>query len=139
MIDRNFVIAGRALFTVSNGRGEHYTFRVNHTKGSDQYAPCWFVSLLTGPDNENDYSYIGKLDPETGAVGLTRASKIGEDAVSFKVLVWALKQLWTRKDLPAGYEINHEGRCGKCGRLLTVPESVQSGYGPECIRKMAVA
>jgi hypothetical protein len=26
----------------------------------------------------------------------------------------------------------HEGRCGRCGRKLTVPESIESGFGPEC-------
>jgi hypothetical protein len=30
-------------------------------------------------------------------------------------------------------EIWHEGRCGRCGRKLTVPESIHNGYGPECI------
>jgi len=28
----------------------------------------------------------------------------------------------------------HEGACGRCGRTLTVPESIASGFGPECIR-----
>jgi hypothetical protein len=29
-------------------------------------------------------------------------------------------------------EVWHEGRCGRCGRALTVPESVERGIGPEC-------
>src|SRR5882672_9405186 len=33
-------------------------------------------------------------------------------------------------------EIWHSGSCGRCGRTLTVPESVLSGFGPECINKM---
>ena len=39
--------------------------------------------------------------------------------------------------MPANVEINHEGRCGRCGRALTVPESVASGIGPESALKMA--
>ena len=31
----------------------------------------------------------------------------------------------------------HEGRCGRCGRKLTVPESIEAGYGPECINLVA--
>jgi len=27
-------------------------------------------------------------------------------------------------------------RCGRCGRVLTVPESVESGFGPECIGRL---
>jgi hypothetical protein len=34
-------------------------------------------------------------------------------------------------------EVWHEGRCGRCGRRLTVPESIESGLGPECATKAA--
>jgi hypothetical protein len=27
------------------------------------------------------------------------------------------------------------GRCKRCGRLLTDPDSVERGYGPECVKK----
>jgi hypothetical protein len=37
-------------------------------------------------------------------------------------------------DLPESVEFFHEGRCGKCGRKLTTPESVTAGFGPECIK-----
>ena len=33
-------------------------------------------------------------------------------------------------------EIWHEGRCGRCGRKLTVPSSIESGIGPECASKL---
>ncbi|MGQ4872128.1 MAG: DUF6011 domain-containing protein, partial [Candidatus Thorarchaeota archaeon] len=32
--------------------------------------------------------------------------------------------------LPEKVRIWHEGKCGRCGRRLTVPESIESGYGP---------
>jgi hypothetical protein len=44
--------------------------------------------------------------------------------------------VWKNQELPGGYKIHHEGRCGKCGRLLTVPESVETGIGPECAKRM---
>ena len=31
-------------------------------------------------------------------------------------------------------EVWHEGRCGRCNRALTVPESIASGIGPECAK-----
>ena len=37
-------------------------FRVSHKEGSDRFPPAWFLSMLTGPDNESDYSYVGMLD-----------------------------------------------------------------------------
>jgi hypothetical protein len=30
-----------------------------------------------------------------------------------------------------------EGRCGKCGRTLTVPSSIATGLGPECIKSIS--
>jgi hypothetical protein len=30
-------------------------------------------------------------------------------------------------------EFWHEGKCGRCNRKLTVPSSIESGFGPECI------
>jgi hypothetical protein len=41
--------------------------------------------------------------------------------------------------LPSGWEFRHEGRCGRCGRTLTVPESIDSGFGPECINLAGLA
>ena len=35
----------------------------------------------------------------------------------------------------AGFDVHHEGKCGKCGRPLTVPESVKTGLGPICSGK----
>jgi hypothetical protein len=28
----------------------------------------------------------------------------------------------------------HEGSCARCGKKLTVPESIESGFGPECVK-----
>ena len=36
-----------------------------------------------------------------------------------------------KKPSDIGLEVWHEGRCGKCGRKLIVPESIARGIGPE--------
>lgn len=38
------------------------------------------------------------------------------------------------QDLPE-CEVWHEGRCGRCGRKLTVPESIETGIGPDCAKR----
>lgn len=136
-----WVQAGKAIFTVSNNRGEHYTYKVS--KGKDESKPpIWFVALLTGQDNESDYTYMGVLSPQTGDVRLTRASRYTADSVPYRVIRWALAQLWAETPLPVGYAIAGEGRCGRCGRLLTHPDGVNSdgyrlGYGPECYKHVS--
>lgn len=134
MLTRQFVLAGKAIFTVSNDKGDRYTFRVDHKKGNEQWAPVWFIRLLTGPNNEEDYTYMGKIDPEMGVVKLTAKSAYPETSLPVKVANFGLRIIWGKQDLPDGYKIHHEGFCGRCGRLLTVPESVDSGFGPECIK-----
>lgn len=94
MITREFVLAGRAIFTVANGKGERYT---------------------------STLSVKSKLD------------------LKFKplaVLAWSLRIVDGKTELPPNYGMFHAGRCGRCGRLLTTPESIESGLGPDCITKI---
>lgn len=138
-IGADFILGGKAIFTVANPTGEHYTFKVNR-KDPDPKSDypdsgvVFFVSLLTGPDNGSDYTYMGMVNPDRSNlwVRLTRASRYTADSKPVRVINWALGLLSKGQDLPAGYTIHHEGRCGRCGRRLTVPESVESGFGPEC-------
>lgn len=123
---REFVLAGNALFTVMNeATGNRFTFKVKKHDEKD----LWFVKVLTGPENENDYRYLGTIF-DSGVFRLTNGSKISKEAMSFKVFDWFWRHIET---LPEKVKVYHEGRCGRCGRTLTVPESILSGYGPECI------
>jgi hypothetical protein len=119
MISREFLLAGRAIFTVDNGRGEHYTYRV--TVGSVRA----FAGVLIGPDNSSDYLDLARFDPATGEL----TGQYGDDK-RVAVLRWSLHRIYRQDGLPQGYSIRHSGRCGKCGRLLTTPESIESGIGP---------
>lgn len=136
-ISPEFVLAGHATFTVSNGKGTHYTFQVTKKENDDGRPPVWFVSLLTGPDNENDYTYLGLLDVALMRLRLTKKSRMTAESVPVKVFDWAMRMIVLGEKLPTGYKIHHEGKCGRCGRTLTVPESVASGLGPECAKAMA--
>lgn len=140
MIGKEFILAGKAIFTVSNNKGEWYTFRVKHKEAEGRFQEAWFVSLLTGPDNTASYTYLGMLSPQaldaSQRVRLTAKSKYSESSKPVQVLRWALHLVWTGGTFPEGYAIKHEGRCGRCGRLLTVPESIDRGIGPECYGKM---
>jgi hypothetical protein len=127
---RAYVLAGNSRFTLKHLKsGNHLSFRVQACRDK---ADLFFVQVLTGPDNENDYQYLGII--RDGVYSHGRKSRIGEDAVSAQTF----KKVWERIDhLPACIEMWHDGRCGRCGRVLTVPESVAQGIGPECIKHMA--
>ena len=119
-----YILAGLATFTIRNPQtGTRFTYKV--TKTADE-RPFYFVGCLSGPDNTVDYSYLGVLDH--GKFRLTAKSKAGLDAPSVQAFQW-LTGHWE----DARVEVWHEGRCGRCGKKLTVPESIESGIGPVCV------
>lgn len=149
MITKEFVVAGKAIFTLEiphewaaeHGTNSHYTYRVAFKQGNDgsngqpKTNDVYFVSLLSGPDNYSNYSYLGILNKDAGFVSLTRASKVTKDCMSYRLLNRVLANLWVgdeQKILEAGFDVHHEGKCGRCGKKLTVPESVKTGLGPDC-------
>jgi hypothetical protein len=138
-INSRFVTAGRAIFTVSNPKGERYTFKI--TRKEDDRGVVFFAALLTGSDNEHDYTYMGLVSSAltNASVRVTRASRYTQDSKPVAVLAWALAVVNGKRQLPEGYAIRHEGRCGRCGRTLTVPESIDNGIGPECAAIMGAA
>ena len=54
--------------------------------------------------------------------------------VSVQAFIWFLNRIEADKPTD-GFEFWHEGKCGRCGRKLTVPESIEAGIGPECAGK----
>ncbi len=143
-ISKEFVMAGNATFTIELPAGSsqsHYTFKVQKVEAGDRWPEAWFVKMLTGPDNTSDYSYVGKLNPFLGQVLMTSASKNKSDSFPARLLNRVLARVWCDDHAAYeqhGYKTHHEGKCGRCGRKLTVPESIESGVGPECAKMMAV-
>lgn len=140
-IGQDFILAGRAIFTLI-GTSNRFTYQVTRKDpdpGSRYTQPTYFVGLLTGSNNESDYSYLGILDPVTGYVRLTKGSRMTPQAPAVKAIQWALPLIWARATMPPSFGIMHVGRCGRCGRTLTVPESIASGIGPDCAGKMGLA
>jgi len=121
-----FIFAGKSIFTVKNPKTDNrFTFKVNKHKVDDIY----FVNVLTGPDT---FQFIGTLNSNTNYKH-SRNSRITFESKSAKVFDFIIKGLRSNK-LPQFIEIWHEGKCGRCGRRLTVPESIESGFGPECTK-----
>lgn len=150
MIGKEFIVAGRAIFTLSVPApfvaehpecGDRYTFQVKRLPAKGQWPESWFVNLLTGPDNSRDYSPLGRMNPKTGAVKLVRSTPMNDKSWPVKLIrrvlacVYEVHNAKPEDILRAGFELRHEGKCGCCGRRLTVPESIDTGIGPVCASK----
>lgn len=125
-----FIFAGKSLVTfVNTNTGNRFTFKVKQAKNSNLF----FVSVLTNPEV---YTYIGTTTE--GVYRHGRKSHITKDAQSVKVFEYVINKLKSQ-NLPEFIEVWHEGKCGKCGRTLTVPASIATGIGPECIKSLSKA
>lgn len=148
-VSKEFVLAGDAIFSVELPEEApvdleitHYTYRVQYVEANGRFPATYFVKLLTGPDNNSNYTYLGKLDEFTGQVQTTAKSCRKQDAYEVRLLNRILARVWCG-DHDAyeskGYHVHHEGKCGRCGRRLTTPTSCKLGIGPECANILGIA
>jgi hypothetical protein len=133
---RTYTLAGHATLTLTSQRtGQRYTYKVSQAKSdNEQPKPLWFVGLLSGPDNEADYTYMGVIN---GQFKTTAKSHYKDNAIPVR----AFRYFWQHIDagrMPPEVEIRHCGQCGCCGRPLTTPESIDRGFGPICAAKMGI-
>jgi hypothetical protein len=137
-----FMTAGKATLTLQNAEtGNRFTYRVKFApKRTESDPDTWFVQLLNGPDNTKNYIYIGILRKEKGVLQYiwTSKARVGRETPSVKAFQWALTK-FVVDSCPDTLEVYHAGKCGRCGRKLTVPESISSGFGPECINLVGFA
>ena len=136
LLTRDFFLGGRAIFTLNNSStGEHRTYRIKANVPNFLYPnKSFFVGLLSGPDNNNSYQYIGIVDPNNGNVRLTSKSRMGEDSAAVKGIRYLMGRVFGSGQIHDQMEVRHAGKCGRCGRLLTHPDSLTTGIGPECRR-----
>lgn len=156
----HFALGGDAIFTLENvTNGKRFTYRLtagDPREGQDPARAPIFVKILTGSNNEEDYTLYGMIfrdDRGQPCFNLRRFdgtwgakkfdSPIGETAPSAKGIAWLLERIRENRsapllfgDLDERFAVYHEGRCCRCGRTLTVPASIESGVGPDCAARM---
>ena len=129
-----FLFAGDAIFTIVSAKtGTRYTYSLTRADFENK-PPMWFLRLLAGPDNTANYTYMGRIDRDNGTILRTAKSAVSSTAPSWKAAQWALDRAGSQTPHPL-LTIYHEGRCGACGRRLTVPDSIRTGLGPICAEK----
>ncbi len=127
-INRNIsdvITAGNARFTIqnklTNGR---FTYKVKKARSGEVF----WVYVLRGKDNENDYTFIGVY--KNSQYFHSGKSNISASAPSVKAFSWFASHI----NNLGSVEVFSEGRCLRCGRALTVPSSIMDSIGPECIK-----
>jgi hypothetical protein len=140
----NYIIGGKGTFTLENKtNGNRYTYKMRRLP-TDKIKEDMigkeplFVSVMTGTDNERDYTFIGTLWEDSREFIHSKKSIIKENdkrTLGFNWLVGIVKNDNFHPDM-AFY---HEGKCGSCGKKLTVPESIITGLGPVCAENIELS
>lgn len=112
------------IYTIEHAKG-HTTFRIRIQETTSNFAPGQTViAMLTGPDNESDYTSFGFL--RDGRLHPFKSFRSNEGLLE-------LANDFLRN--PDADNVKASKRCARCHRLLTTPESVAAGFGPECASK----
>ena len=130
---KDFFFAGKAIVTLKNiHTGNRFTYKVTKARGDKNIH---FISVFVGTDNTNPYAYsfIGTVF-EHNSFKYSSKAKMPLKAKPVAIINTFLSFL-SNNSLPKGVEMWHEGKCGCCGRRLTVPESISSGFGKLCLEK----
>ncbi len=130
-----FMLAGKAHVTFQSRKtGVRFTYRI--TEAPDQHydrrRPPHFVAVLTAPDH---YEYLGCVY-DRRAYSHGRKSRVDREAPSAIAFTWVWSRL-TAGEMHPELAVYHEGRCGRCGRRLTTPKSIETGLGPVCAGRMS--
>jgi hypothetical protein len=134
-----YITAGRATFTLRSVQTQkRYTYKVSamtdgYGKNKKKVPGRFFVALLTGPDNEGSFTNIGRL--VNGKYMMVPRCHMPAFKTPSAAFGYTWNYLNSNPSLTDLIEFWHSGRCGHCGKKLTVPESIALGIGPICASK----
>ena len=127
---KNFIFGGNATFTIVNTDSKKYfPFKVRKSKDSDE---VFFVSIMNHSVNNYNHNFLGTFFSKDNCYKTSKKSSIKSDTTSSKVISWFFNYFINSEEKYPTVQVYHDGKCGKCGRKLTTPESVKSGLGPIC-------
>lgn len=126
----NLIMAGNATITLKSLKtGNHFTYKVQAPKKfNPEKTPVFHVSYMYGSSNESDFVYFGTIHKQGNGWIFNAKRHKGQVTQAFEFTV---NNLLKGVKMPS-LEVYHEGRCCRCGRKLTTPESIVSGIGPCC-------
>lgn len=131
---RQFILAGRAFFTLQNiVTKKHLTFRVSKCDDKRMY----FVSVCNSYDT---FMFIGNLyaNEDKTKFNFVKSKRLNDEneALSLKTFNWIKTEILENCKNFLEMEFLHFGKCSVCGRKLTTPESIKIGIGPDCITRV---
>lgn len=127
---KDFLLAGKCTCSIRNNKtGNEYLFEIDENSKNDK---MYFIQSITGMGK----IYAGYLFlQEDGSITYNKGPKgqIPEEDKRIQSILYVLKNY---EVLPPYVIVQHLGKCARCRRKLTDPESIRRGLGPECAKKV---
>lgn len=133
---RELFFAGNSTLTFRNSAtGTHMTVKVRQAKDKEdrkKKLPIFFVNVSLLGDQTTGFVFAGTFFTDTMTLKLSKhapsESRLG------KVMTWLFHAVQKPQVLrDKGVTLLHEGRCCRCALPLTHPESINTGFGPDCL------
>lgn len=129
--------AGRAVLTFrNNDKDTHMTVKVKQaTDKNDRKIklPIFFVSVSLLGDRQTGYVFAGTIFKDQMICKLHR--DVPSESQLGKVMLFIMNSLENPQILrDKKVSLLHEGRCCRCAMPLTHPESINTGFGPDCLQ-----
>jgi len=126
-----YFLGGKATFTLYSLKTKKYlTYRIVVCKSDARFHFVW-------AHTHAGYRYVGAIKESTKFKPISyfvpTKKSLAQNHFLFKVFKWVWGHVYN-DSLPFNLLIYHDGTCCRCGRLLTDPESIKRGIGPECIK-----
>lgn len=129
----NLSVVPTGVFTVVFDNGERVTLKVARKGANSNLAGKTIVSYLSGPNNDADYTgFAFATDNPDNPLQVWSRFKQSPSLVKWLGAVACI--MHDPAKAGSAYALE-SGRCCRCNRTLTVPESIEAGIGPECASK----
>lgn len=126
----NFLLGGKCECIIRNTDTKN-SFRFFIGVNSESKSRDMFF-IHTYRDNKKVYAGFIRYSKDGITYGQGNKGLLSENDIEIKALTYVLKNALR---LPNCVEVMHVGKCSRCGRKLTNPESISIGLGPECMKK----
>lgn len=134
-----FILAGKSEFILhSTKTNEDFKFQiVKKDSTNSKYKYVYFLNVISG----HEKIYAGHLffneDTRMFEFNQGKKGKVAANELNIRSLLFVLNKL-IRCEHVGNLEVFHVGKCGKCGKKLTTPESILTGLGPTCSENLGI-
>lgn len=134
-----YILAGNSEFILhSTKTNQDFYYKMKKKEKLDNKDEfIYFLNVKQG----KDWSYAGVVwyDNNVNQFKFSKGVKgnIEGTDLNIRSLLFVINKL-NNNELPQHCLVFHTGRCGVCGKKLTTPESILTGLGPSCAKRVGI-